>query len=222
MSTALIVRLNVVDADINYQTTPANFLAMDLINDYLIWTGGSDTVKDKMTAEPTPAELNAAAMEISSLVDSMVSECYVMDYSHDFGGAYYTHEVIGMGENKKYVFGFSFDGDTASEPALEAWDDSDHDSTDLHVLGAGTPADSMVKAVCTTTSLPGASWVGIAIAGRTAGRFIPLNDGAGALSDLASGITSQELYANIKIVIPSAYATPAAETFVVCCRFSWN
>jgi hypothetical protein len=220
--TNMTVRVNVVDADDSYQDEPTNYIGLNLTSDYLIWSGGSDDVKDKMTHEPTALELNAAAEAISETVDVTVSECFVMDYSHDFGGAYYTHEVKGMGENKKFVFGFSFDDETASEPTLEAWDDSDHDSTDLHVLGAGTPADSMVKAVCTTTSLPGASWAGTAIAGRTAGRYIKLNDENGALGPLGSGIDSQELYANIKIVIPTNYATPAAETFVLTCRYSWN
>ena len=123
-----------------------------------------------------------------------------------------------MGENKRYVYAFSFDGATASEPTCEAYDDSDHDSTAKHVLGNGTPANSFVKAVCTTASLPGASWAGAAIAGANK---LLLNNGNGALAALPSGVTSQELYANIKLVIPSAYATPAVETFVLTVRYTW-
>jgi len=222
MTTALTCRCNLVDADVNYETTPADYIALDLTNDYLIWTEGDATVKDLMTAEPSSGELNAAASQIDPSADKTVDKCLVMDYSHDWGGAYYTHKVIGMGENKRYVFAFSFDGATASEPQLEAWDDSGHDSTDNHCLGNGTPADSMVKAVCTTASLPGASWAGTAIAGSGAGRYIQLNNGNGALGALGSGETSQELYANIKIVIPTAYATPAIETFVLTTRYTWS
>ncbi|KKL86641.1 hypothetical protein LCGC14_1942670, partial [marine sediment metagenome] len=61
---------------------------------------------------------------------------------------------------------------------------------------------------------------GTAIAG--ADNIVQLNNGNGALSALGSGITSQELYCNCKIVIPTAYDTPAAETFVLTTRFTWS
>jgi hypothetical protein len=220
MATNLTVRVNYVDSDVSYQTTPADYIALDLDHDYLIWTEGDATVKDLMTHEPTPEELNAAATLIDPDNPKTVAKCLLMDYSHDVGGSYYTHLVKGMSLNKRYVFAFSFDGATASEPQLEAWDDSDHDSTTGHVLGNGTPANSFVKAVCTTSSLPGASWAGTAIAG--ASNILELNNGNGALGDVPSGQTSQELYANIKIVIPAAYATPAAETFVLTTRYTWS
>lgn len=219
MSVSLTVRVNYVDPDVTYETTPADYIAMDLVNDYLIWTEGDATVKDLMLAEPTSDQLNTAASKIDPDDPKTVDKCLLMDYSADVGGAYYTHLVLGMGENKRYVFGFSFDGATASEPQLEAWDDSNHDSTDKHVLGNGTPASSMVKAVCTTASLPGASWAGYALAGA---RVLQLNNGNGALAALASAETSQELYANIKLVIPAAYATPAVENFVLTCRYTWS
>jgi len=222
MATNLLIRTNYVDADVTYQTTPADYITMDLVNDYLVWTEGNATVKDLMTTEPTPTELNEASTIIDADDDKQVNLCLLMDYSHDVGGAYYTHEVIGMGENKRYVFAFSFDGATASEPQIEAWDDENHDSTDKHVLGAGTPADSMVKAICTTDSLPGVDWAGNPIAGSASARILELNVGNGALSSVPSGQTTQELYANIKIVIPQAYATPSVETFVLTCRFTWN
>ena len=219
MSVNLTVLVNYVDADISYETLPSDYIAMDLTNDYLIWTQGDATVKDLMLAEPTSDQLNTAASKIDPDVTKTVDKCLLMDYSHDVGGAYYTHKVLGMSENKRYVYGFSFDGATASEPRLESWDDTDHDSTDLHVLGNGTPADSMVKAVCTTASLPGASWAGYALAGA---RVLQLNNGNGALAALGSGETSQELYCNCKIVIPSAYSTPAVENFVLTCRYTWS
>jgi len=221
MSTNLTARVNAVDADVNYETTPADYIALDLTNDYLIWSEGDDQISDLMTHEPLESELNNDATQIDPDNPKQVAKCFLMDYSHDWNGSYYTHLVKGMGENKRYVFAFSFDGDTASEPQLEAWDDSDHDSYANHVLGAGTPADSMVKAVCTTSSLPGASWAGTAIAGSDASRIVKLNDGNGAIT-LASGEVSKELYANIKIVIPTAYATPAVETFILTTRFTWS
>jgi len=218
MTTNLTVRTNYVDADVNFETTPADYIALDLDNDYLIWTEGDATVKDLMASTPTEGELNTAATRIDPDNPKTVNLCLLYDYSHDVGGSYYTHLVKGMGENKRYVFAFSFDGETASEPQLEAWDNSSHNSSDVHALGDGTPANSMVKAVCTTASLPGASWAGAALAGAN---ILQLNNGNGALGAVPSGLSTQELYANLKIVIPTAYATPAAETFVLTVRYTW-
>jgi hypothetical protein len=212
MATAMNFRINYVNADVNYATTPTDYITLDLINDYLIWTAGDDTVKDLMTHEPTESELNNAATVIDDEDDVMVALCLLMDYSHDVGGAYYTHKVLGMGENKRYSFCFGFDGATATIPRLEAWDTSAHSTTDKHVLGAGTPANSFVKAIKTTDSLPGNDWVGTAIAGTS--NYVNL--------DSAALTVAKDLYANIKIVIPVDYATPAVENFVLTVRFTWN
>ena len=208
MATAMDFLVNYVDVDVNHATTPADYIEVDLTNDYLIW---SKTLADLMTHEPTQDELNAAAEEIDESNPVTVTKCLLMDYSHDVGGSYYTHLVKGMSENKRYVYCFAFDGATAMIPRLEAWDDSDHDSTDKEVLGAGTPADSMVKAVKTTDALPGPSWVGTAIAG--AANYLEL--------DSAALSVAKDLYANIKIVIPTDYSTPAAETFVFTIRYTY-
>ncbi len=218
MSTELTVLCNKVDADVNYETTPANYVLMDLVEDYLIWTAGGAGVADGED-EPTASELNAAATLIDPSNPVTVSKCLVFDKDDGLGTL---RDVKGLAENKRYVFGFSFDGATASEPQLEAWDDANHDSTDKHVLGAGTPADSMVKAVCTTNSLPGESWAGVSLAGSGVSYVVKLNDGNGALSTLGSGETSQELYANLKIVIPTGYANPAVEQFKLTVRFTWS
>jgi hypothetical protein len=210
MATTMQLGINYVDGDVSYTVTPADFIIMDLTNDYLIW---SKSLDDLMTHEPTPTELNAAAEIIDPSVAVTVTKCLLMDYSHNVGGSYYTHLVKGMGENKRYPFAFIFDDATATEPQLEAWDTSAHTTTNKHVLGAGTPANSMAKAVCTTTSLPGAGWAGAAIAG--ASNVLLLNDGNGAIA-LASN-----LYANLKIVIPANYSTPAAETFVWTVRYTY-
>lgn len=210
MATALTVRVNYVDADVAYGTTPADYIALDLTNDYLIW---SKTLADLMTHEPTASELNAAAEIIDPASDVTVAKCLLMDYSHDVGGAYYTHLIKGMSENKKYVFCFSFDAATATEPQLECWDTSGHTTNNKNVLGAGTAANSMVKGVCTTTSLPGVGWAGAALAG--ASNVLLLNDGNGAIA------VASDLYANLKIKIPAAYSTPAAETFVFTVRYTY-
>jgi hypothetical protein len=209
MATVLDVRVNYVDADVTYGITPADYITMDLSNDYLIW---SKLLADLMTHEPSPSELNAAAEIIDPLSDVTVAKCLLMDYSHNVGGAYYTHLVKGMGENKRYVYCFSFDGATATEPQLEAWDDSNHTTALKNVLGLGTNNDSFIKAVCTTLALPGGGWAGTALAGSN---VLLLNAGNGALT------IASDLYANLKIVIPATYATPAAETFVITVRYTF-
>ena len=210
MATALIVKVNYVDADISNLTNSTDYITLDLTNDYLIW---SKSLADLMTHEPTSDELNAAAEIIDPSVAVTVAKCLLMDYSHDVGGAYYTHLIKGMSENKRYVYCFSFDGATATEPQLEAWDTSAHSTYVKRVLGYGTPANSMMKGVCTTTTLPGGGWAGTALAG--ASNVLLLNFGGGALSGAG------HLYANLKIVIPAAYSTPAAETFVLTVRYTY-
>ena len=211
MATAMIFSVNYVDSAVAYVTTPADYIDLDLVNDYLIWTAGDAVVKDLMTHEPTSDELNTAATIISDVADTTVALCLLMDYSHNVGGAYYTHKVLGMSENKRYVFAFRFDGITATIPRLEAWDTSAHLTSNKHVLGAGTPANSFAKAVKTTDALPGAGWVGTAIAGAL--NYVEL--------DSAALTGAKDLYANIKIVIPTAYATPASETFIWTIRYTY-
>ncbi len=135
--------VNIVDADIAYSVTPADYGEVDLTNDYLIWTKGNATVKDLMTSEPSASQLNAAAELIDPSVAVTVSKCLWMNYSHEIFGSYYTHLVKGMGENKKFVFAFNFSAATATEPQLEAWDTSAHTTILLDVLGAGTALNSM-------------------------------------------------------------------------------
>lgn len=211
MATAMIFRVNYVDAAVAYATTPTDYIDVDLVNDYLIWTAGDTTVKDLMTHEPIASELNAAATVIDDVDPVEVAKCLLMDYSHNVGGAYYTHLVKGMNENKQYSFCFSFDGPTATIPRLEAWDTSAHATANKNVLGLGVPADSFVKAVKTTSGAPGAGWTGTAIAGVA--NYVELD------SAVLSG--AKDLYANIKIKIAAAYSTPAAETFVLTIRYTY-
>jgi len=230
MATLLSIKCNLVDADVPYndvgiiEGNQADYITLDLVHDYLIW---SEDLEAHLNHDPIN-DLNEHAVVIDDDAEKLVPECLVFDYSGDWDGSnYYTQLVKGMGENKRFVFCFSFDGATANEPQLEAWDDSDHDSYAKHVLGAGRPANSMVKVVCTTGVAPATNWAlsggaGIAIAGSGATRIIKLNDGNGALDDLATGETSQEVYANIAVVIPQAYATPAVESFILTVRYTWN
>ena len=214
--TNILARINYVDADYPYLGNTAKYITLDLINDYLIW---SKTLADLMTHEPSPPELNAAAEIIDPSVPVTITKCLLMDYSHDVGGSYYTHLVKGMSENKKFVYCFSFSGATATEPQLEAWDTSAHSTYVKHVLGAGLPANSMMKGVCTTTTLPGTGWGGAPLAGTS--NYLRLNDGTDIAPQPITEVGGKDLYCNLKIVIPAAYSTPAAETFVITIRYTW-
>ena len=211
MATLMNFLVNYVDATKDYDGYPSDYILVDLINDYLIWTAGDSVVKDLMTYEPISTELNVAATIIDDSLDTMVALCLLMDYSHDVGGSYYTHKVMGMGEDKQYPFCFDFDGPTATIPRLEAWDDSGHTTADNNVLGLGTPTNSMVKAIKTTDGTPGPGWLGTAIAGIA--NYVELNS--------VPLVSYQQLYANIKIVIPAAYTTPSAEFFVLTVRYTY-
>lgn len=211
MATNMDFYINYVDADVDYATTPADYIYINLANDYLIWTAGDAVVKDLMTHEPTTDELNAAATVIDDLLDVEVTLCLLMDYSHDVGGSYYTHKVIGMNENKRFVYCFRFNGSTATIPRLEAWDTSTHETSDKNVLGAGTPVSSFVKAVKTTDSLPGVGWIGTPLAGAV--DYLEL--------DTVALVGTKELYANLKIKIPAGYSIPAAESYVLTVRHTW-
>ena len=121
------------------------------------------------------------------------------------------------GGDNQYVFCIYFDGETASAPYLEAWDDSGHDSTALQVLGAGTPANSMVKGIVTTAGAPGsANWVGhpdqVNMAGT--GNRLDLNAAA------AIGSAGGNVYFNLAISVPST-ATPFSSEPVFALRFTY-
>ena len=211
MPTTLAIRINYVnrplpDSERTFSVTPADYITLEA-NDYLIW---SKDLENLLAGEPGPAELNEHAMVILNEAVT-VTECMLYDDSGDVGGHYHTHKVIGMGENKRFVFCFSFSNATATIPRLEAWDDSDHDSIANYCLGAGTPANSFIKAVKTTDALPGGGWGGTPIAG--ASNYINL--------DTAALSGAKDLYCNAKITIPGGFSTPAQETFVLTIRYTY-
>lgn len=124
------------------------------------------------------------------------------------------------GGDNQYVFCIYFDGDTASAPYLEMWDDANHDSIALQPLGAGTPANSMVKGIVTTEGAPGsANWVGhadaIAMAGSGNDNRLDLNTGS------AIGSAGDNCYWNMCIRIPST-STPFSSLPKTSLRFTYT
>lgn len=117
------------------------------------------------------------------------------------------------GGNTRYVFAIYFDGVTAGIPYLEAWDTSAHSTTADDFLGAGTPANSTIKAITTTNGAPGSTtWSGTALAGTSS--RIALDTGA-----LGS---AKNLYFNIKQLIASTFTPQSDNDIVLSLRFLYS
>ena len=198
------------------------FTEVSLNNDYLIFSNGSDTVKDALPI-PSASALNQAGALIGAIAQ-VVSKCFLADISSNL-----LREIHLAGDqNKRCVFCFSFDGATASEPVLEVWDDTDMDTIEDYCLGDSINTNSWIWGITTTAALPGATWVGLTpavgrrLAGSGAGHYLALNNGIGALPVLDSGDLSQELYCQLKIIVPANFENAGAETPVFVCKYTTN
>lgn len=211
MSTALTVKINTSAID-SVVGGAATFTTMDVANDKLIFSAGSTVVADGL-AIPSQTDYNQAGTIISADADVVVAKCFLADATlvailkevHLWGDA-----------DGRYVFAFSFDGATASEPVLEIWDDSNLNTTANLSLGDGTPANSWWKGVVTNLAAPAHDWTETALAGNGVGRYLQLNNGSGALA------VATVLYCNLKIIIPQATSTSGQETPVVVCKYTTN
>lgn len=207
---ALIVYANTGSSDITMEESGAEFTEISAANDYLIFSAGSDVVADG-EAIPSQADLNRAATLISESVETIVDKCFLADISSNT-----IKEIFNAGnQDKQYVFCAAFDAATATEPVLEMWDDEELDSTLIASLGAGTPANSWWRAIATTSSLPGADWVGTTLAGSTNNYFLWLNEENGALT----GATN--LYWNMKVVIPAG-ASASLQVPIMVVKYTTN
>ena len=211
MSTNLTIHVNTSEDDIAKSESGSEFVQVDVDNDYLVFSHGSDVVADGESI-PGESDLNQAGEVVSEDDDVIVSKYFLADIS---GGILKEIHTAGN-QNKRYVFCFAFDGATASEPVLEVWDDSTLDSVDLYSLGNGTPSDSWFKGIVTTDGLPGADWVGKSLAGSSDNHFLWLNNEDGALT------VAKDLYCNLKIIIPQATEQSGLEQPVLCCKYTTN
>lgn len=213
MATTLNVYANSTSTEQNIPTMGIGndlWIDVDFSNDYLIWSEGGTGVADD-DDEPTDSELNSAAL----LIDVGAKEFSYLFLYDDSQSKIKLIDNAGS-QNKQYVIGCKFVGATASEPTLEAWDTNAHSTTNLHVLGNGTPANSMIMAKLTTGGLPGAAWNdGQVLAGLT--QRLQLNGGGGAY-----GAGTNYAYFNIKVTVPGGYGTGEASTPVLTVRYTWN
>jgi len=206
-----VIFVNHTSDDNTRITDPTDFIQVDLSNDKLIFSAGSATVADGQNT-PTNAELNAAATIIAA-AEVEIAHTFLLDVS-DVGQELKELFMANSGDHR-YVFCLAFDGATATEPTLEAWDDDTHLTANLNVVGLGTPANSMIKAVLTTGGTPGVSWVGTTIAGGSLPNILQLNGGGGAL------VGATDVYFNLHIDVPALYASPFVEAPNLSVRYTY-
>lgn len=213
MATNLIIAINTGDIDQAYGESAAEWVDIATANDYLVITGGSDSVADGESI-PSSFQLSCAGpfLDPDAPDDILIEHYLLADISDDE-----LKESTLMGKNNtRYVLAFDFDGATTSEPVLEVWDNSDMDSVDLACLGAGTPSLSWFHGITTTDALPGVAWTGYTLAGSSASHFLWLNNQNGALS------TAGTLYANIYVEIPASQVNGGAELPLLCVKYTTN
>ena len=210
MSTALTIYANTGSQDTALGSSGVEFTEIDVDNDEIIFSAGSDDVKD---GEPIPSDtqLNSAGtFLIEPRVEQTVDKYFLAD-----SDANELKEIFNMGEgNYRYVLAFDFDGATASEPTLEIWDDSDLDSVANVSLGAGTPSSSWWRGITTTDALPGAAWTGSRLAGSSDGYFLFLNSENGAL------VGADTLYCQLRVVIPATQIDGGVANCVMAVKFA--
>lgn len=208
MATGLTIYVNTGTVDLELNASGSEWTELDTTNDEIIFTDGNDTVKDG-EAIPSDTQLNSAAPVLDS-TEQTIPKYLLADSS-----AAILKEIHNMGAgNYRYVFAFSFDGATVSEPVLEMWDNTDLDSVDSAVLGSGTPASSWIRAITTTSALPGAAWTGSRIAGSSDGHFLWLNNENGVLSG------ADVLYCQLKMVISATQQDAGSSNPVICVKFA--
>jgi hypothetical protein len=211
--TNLDLYMNYTGYDVARDSVPSGeeyYIELESI-DYLIFTAGSDDVQEGEDL-PSTEELNRAGTLLSDVDPTVVAHYLLADVSEDL-----LREAHLAGRaNNRYVFCAAFDGATASEPVLEAWDDENRDSYESICLGAGVPASSWYKAVCTTNASPGLNWTGTPLAGDGSSNVVLLNGGAGALSG------AKDLYFNFHEYIPAGISTPGVDNPVLAISYTTN
>lgn len=207
---ALKIHVNCSTQDVPLGESAADWVEVSLSNDRLIFSAGSDVVKDGELI-PSSQQLNSAAPLITDS-DVEVAHFFLADLS-----AGILKEINNAGnQNKRYVFCAEFDDATASEPILEIWDNSDLNSIDNYCLGEGVPNDSFFRGKTTTDALPGVGWTGSRLAGSSDNYFLWLNNENGALE------LAKDLYWNLRITIPANFGYAAAENPVICIKWTEN
>jgi hypothetical protein len=209
--TDLILHINRSLTDSPLLTTGVEWVEVDSIYDSFIMSNGGVGVTDGATI-PTEDILNRNAVQLNNISPVTVPKYFLADNS---AGILKELKLAGN-QQKRHVFACAFDGATATEPQLEAWDNQTMDTYQDPSLGSGIPSSSWYKAICTTTNTPALNWTGVSLAGNGASNVVYLNDGNGVLTG------ADVLYFQFKIVIPGGYVTPAIHTPMLVVVYATN
>ncbi len=208
--TNLTIRINNTTIDSSFLLQPTFYKTVNPANDYFLFSAGSSVVADGFPI-PSATDINRAATALG------VTAIEVAKYFLASNGDNVLYQIKNAGSvNKQHVICCSFDGETASEPQLEAWDDSDMITHTLDCLGGTTPNNSYYRAICTTASLPGAGWNGIPLSGDGVSNVLQLNNGSGPIS------IATDLYFNFKVLIPGGLSTPQSYQPVLAIVYTTN
>ena len=187
----------------------SNWVVIDLTNDAILFLDDQQTDGDSRTGSKYPVIIpDAGDLEApKTFVDDLSAA--IFDQVPLAG----TTNGEQSGGNTRYVFAIYFDGATAGVPTLEAWNDNTHAASNDDFLGGGTPANSTLKAITTTSAAPGsATWAGTPLSGTTS--RIEL--------DTAALTGAKNLYFNIKQVIPSTFTPQQDSAIVLTLRFLYS
>jgi len=209
--TNLEVSINNSLIDLGLGGIGPTWVAVNPALDVLIFSQGGIGVADG-NAIPSESLLNRYAVLLDSVNPVTVPKYFLADFSTSL----LKELKLAGNQNKRYSIACDFDGATATEPQLEAWDSSAMNSYLSPALGGGAPSMSWYKAKQTTSGLPGVDWVGTPLAGNGVSNILLLNNGSGGLSGAGT------LYFNFKIVIPGGYLIPALHTPTLAIVYTTN
>jgi hypothetical protein len=207
----LTLLINNTTNDTEVVNIGTDWIGVDPDTDWFIFSAGGSGVANGSVI-PSETLLNRYAVQLDPINPVIVSKYFLADYSANL-----LKELKMAGnQNKRYSIACSFDGATATEPQLEAWDNDSMNSYAISALGSGTPSSSWYKAICTTAALPGVNWTGVSLAGSGVSNIVLLNNGSGALT------VADILYFNFKITIPGGYVTPGLHTPILAVVYTTN
>lgn len=166
--------------------------------DRIIFTGGGI---NPFLPTPTTAYGSREASIKPSINTLIIPQTYVESETDNI-----MYNIPDAGNNSnRYAFGCYIDGYIASDLYLEAWSDSNFNSTDITVL-SGTPlyTNSMVNAISTTNDTPPTTWSGATWSGTTysgASNYLRGYDNRVKLKG-ADSSQDEALYYNIYVELP--------------------
>ena len=169
----------------------SNWKVLDPLNDRIAFLGSGTSDQDSNSSK--------SVFTIPESGNKEVPKQFVNDYDQSVWDRVWlagSNADDGGGGDNRYVYGAYIDGTTASTPVLQAWDTTAHATYVLEVLGSGTPANSMLRAVATTNESPGDSWSGTPLAGDGGSNTIELDTGPIG--------SSKMVYWNMRLLIPSS------------------